>query len=122
MRRSLLWAAVALLPLGWSGEGAAQQPGHLCVGVGLTAREQAANTPYTLKLIYAEPDGHFLADVLTRISDAAGNVVLETGCDGPWLLVDLAPGRYRVTATFAGETRTVDVSVGTQKRDQLITF
>ena len=98
------------------------QADHLCVGVGATAREEAANTPHSLKLIYAEPGGHFLADVLTRIVDGNDLVVLDTACDGPWLMVDLPAGEYEVTATFAGEEQTVTVSVGSQPQDLLITF
>lgn len=103
----------------------AQSPGQvpfLCVGVGAEQRELAANTPYSLKLMYAEPDGHYLADVTTRITDGSGAVVLYLICGGPWLLVDLPAGNYQVEASFEGQTKTQSVTVGQSQREQLITF
>ena len=96
---------------------------YMCTGVGLDSREQAEQADYSLKLVFAEPDGHFLADVDTRITGADGTVLVDATCDAPWLLVDLPRGRYEVTATFHGESKTQTVSIGNDaKREQLFTF
>ena len=103
----------------------AQAPGQapfLCVGVGADQRELAANTPYSLKLMFAEASGHYVADVTARITDAGGVVQLHLVCGGPWLLVDLPAGTYQVEASFEGQTRTQAVTVGQGQREQLITF
>jgi hypothetical protein len=48
----------------------------------------------------------FTADARVRIVDARGRKVLDTKAAGPFLLVDLPPGRYSVTATLKHRTLT----------------
>ena len=101
---------------------AQQQIPYTCVGIGTDQREAAANVQHTLKLVFAEPDGQFLADVLTRVIDSNGNTLLQLICGGPWLMLDLAPGTYRIEAEYEGQDRSVSVTVGQSPREQLITF
>lgn len=93
-----------------------------CVGAGADQREQAEASQYSLKLVFAEPGGHFLADVATRITDSAGDVLLETVCDGPWLLLDLPAGTYQVDASFGDQSQTLSVTVGQARTEQLVIF
>ena len=44
----------------------------------------------------------FTADAQVRIVDAQGRTVLDTKAAGPFVLVDLAPGRYSIFATLSG--------------------
>jgi hypothetical protein len=46
----------------------------------------------------------FTSDSRVRITDAHGHTVLATQAGGPFLLVDLAPGRYAVEATLNDTT------------------
>jgi hypothetical protein len=62
----------------------------------------------------AEGTGAYLAGVDVAIKDSEGNRVLDTRLDGPWLLVDLDPGRYTVTADFGGQKETRQATVGQQ--------
>lgn len=48
----------------------------------------------------AKKTGSYLADARVKITDAAGRIVLDTKLDGPWLLVKLDSGRYKVDASF----------------------
>jgi hypothetical protein len=48
----------------------------------------------------------FTADARVRIVDARDRKVLDTKAAGPFLLVDLPPGRYSVTATLKHRTLT----------------
>lgn len=48
----------------------------------------------------AKKTGSYLADVRVRITDEAGKVVLDAKLDGPWLLVRLKLGSYKVDAAF----------------------
>lgn len=117
--------AVCMLMAGAGGPVAAQPTSSVpftCVGASADQREAAASVSHTLKLVFAEPSGHFLADVATQVSDANGNVLLHIVCGGPWLLLDLAPGQYRIEASFEGESKTVPVTVGQTAREQLVTF
>jgi hypothetical protein len=56
-------------------------------------------------LTAAKGSGAHLAGVRVRIVDGTGNQVVETEMDGPYLLVDLMPGKYQLEATNEGETQ-----------------
>lgn len=93
----------------------------VCSGVGIQGRAAAKSIPYTLKLVYAAPNGHYLGAVKTQISGKGGEMVNLT-CPGPWVLANLPAGHYKVTATFAGksETRSVTVSGKGQRQQEFI--
>ncbi len=69
-------------------------------------------------LTAAKGSGAHLAGVKVRITDATGKPVLETEMDGPYLLVDLLPGKYALEAVNEGETqkRTLNVRQGAGQR------
>jgi hypothetical protein len=69
-------------------------------------------------LTAAKGSGAYLAGVRVRIMDGKGQSVLETEMDGPYLLVDLQPGKYQLEATNEGETqkRTLTLSEGRSHR------
>jgi hypothetical protein len=48
----------------------------------------------------------FTADTMVQIADRHGHTVLATQAQGPFLLVDLPPGRYSVEATLNHHTLT----------------
>ena len=65
-----------------------------------------------------KPKNEFLADVAVTITDREGRIVLDTVSDGPYLLVKLEPGKYRIAAVQYGETknRSVEVTAKGSKR------
>jgi len=89
-----------------------------CSGIGLEEREAAENVPHTLRLIFARPDGHYLGGVEASLSDAGGSEILAVRCPGPWVLLDLADGTYRVSASFEGKTVTRKVAIRGGKRQK----
>ena len=56
--------------------------------------------------------GLYLADVRVSIADQSGRRVLDARLDGPWLDVQLAPGRYTIDAEFEGQRRSQPLTVG----------
>ena len=44
-------------------------------------------------------DGSFLGDPAVTVSDATGKQVFQAQCDGPWVLIDLPAGSYKVHST-----------------------
>jgi len=82
-----------------------------CSGVGADEREAAEMVPHNVRVIYAQADGHYLGEVDTRLTDAAGNEVLAVHCPGPWVLLNLPAGRYEITATLRGVTQTRKIAV-----------
>jgi hypothetical protein len=76
---------------------------YACTGIG-EAKDDPRWSGFSLKLAYAvQPDGALLSGVTARIHDAAGRLVLDVHCeDSPWLMAQLPPGRYSVTAVALG--------------------
>jgi hypothetical protein len=91
-------------------------------GVGEGAREaleeqaQDAN----LKLEFATPDGHYLADVKVVIRSRGGQTVLETIFEAPWVYVRLPAGRYTVIASTRVSRQARAVRVSSGKRTTLL--
>ncbi|RQP26048.1 carboxypeptidase regulatory-like domain-containing protein [Albitalea terrae] len=88
-----------------------QAGGVSYVSGGVSADEAEAfkamrnNYPLAIELVQQVGGRNmFTADAKVRVMDSAGHVVLDARADGPFMLVRLPPGRYRVEATFKGMT------------------
>ena len=69
---------------------------------------------YPLALTFAaQRDGNadYVANVNVSIQDAHGKPVLQTTAEGPYMLVKLPAGRYKVSATYNGTAQEREVSV-----------
>ena len=77
---------------------------YACTGIG-EEKDDPRWSGFALKLAYAvQPDGALLSGVTGRIHDGAGRLVLNVHCeDSPWLMAQLPPGRYSVTAVALGK-------------------
>ena len=76
-------------------------------------------TGFPVQLVVSSREGAYLADVDVRITSAKGETVLDARLPAPWLLVDLAPGTYAISVTYAGKTQQRKVTVLPGKREQL---
>ena len=83
-------------------------------------RMAALGKEFNLKLLFAAKDGHYLADVAVRISDAGNRKVLETVSEGPFLFAQLSPGKYVINATYAGTAQTRSTAIVATGRRELI--
>jgi hypothetical protein len=102
MSLSIAFGAASGLP--FAAETASGPVKFVSGGVGdeSEARIREVSKDFNLRLLFAAKDGHYLADVKVTILDARGARVLDTVSDGPWLLATLAPGKYEITASYAG--------------------
>ena len=69
---------------------------------------------HALTLFFSTTEGGFVTDVATRVDDPLGDRRVEASC-GPLGQLDVPEaGRYRVTATYAGQTQEhwMDLSPG----------
>ena len=74
-------------------------------GVGIEERRQLPQL-YPLKVVFRTDRGHLLCNAEVTVS-SAGKTVFRGGADnGPWLIVDLPPGSYDITAVQDGKSRT----------------
>ena len=70
-----------------------------------------AQKNYTLKLIFANSSGEYLADVSVVIKDKKGDTIVDTSSVGPVLLLKLKAGTYNVSASTDKETKTNKITV-----------
>jgi hypothetical protein len=64
----------------------------------------------------------YTADAQVRIADQSGRTVLAAQAQGPFLLVDLPPGRYRIDATLHDRTLRKPVTYVTGRDAARATF
>jgi len=72
-------------------------------------RREAPNWPLSLEFI--GPTASYLADVHVKVARAGGETVLDTVSAGPFMLVKLPPGTYKVSAQYKDRPQSKDVQV-----------
>ena len=100
------------------------QMGQAFVSGGITPDEidviKDEKKQYSLAILtVARGSGAYLADVHVTIVDGQQQSVLDVVMDGPWLLVNLPAGRYKVSAVLDSAKQEQTLSVGAQDHRQL---
>ena len=87
-------------------------------GVGIEERAQMAQArDYSLKLMFANGRGQYLANVNVVIRDQSGKEIVSSITNGPWFYIKLPPGKYSVEASFDGKTkREAGLNVGNSQQ------
>lgn len=92
---------------------------YITGGVGIDEEEQIKEIgkSYTLQVLVAQKH-KFLSDVSITIVDAENNLVLETKMNGPYIFINLEPGKYTLNAEGFGESfsRKIKIKVGKQQK------
>lgn len=101
--------------------------GFVTGGIGSTEakvfEQQASRHPLEIELLErAGKYNEFTADAMVKIADRHGRTVLDTQAGGPFMLVDLPPGRYSVQARLNNETLKKSSVVIAQNRTARATF
>ncbi len=80
----------------------------------------ANSEPQGLRVVtVTRESGKYVADARVVIADDNGRRVLDTRLDGPWLQVELDPGRYTIDAEFERQSMTKAVIVARDVRREL---
>jgi len=67
-------------------------------------KAESAHYPLSVELFrHAGARDEYTADAMVKIVDQAGRVVLDEKADGPFMLVRLPAGEYRVSAMLDGQ-------------------
>ncbi|GAB7129273.1 carboxypeptidase regulatory-like domain-containing protein [Silvimonas sp. JCM 19000] len=76
------------------------------------AQLKSVEKDYNMRLLFTGRDGEYQSGVKVQVTDAKGNVALDTTTSGPYLLAKLPAGRYKVNAQLddAQQTRTTVVN------------
>ncbi len=95
---------------------------YMSGGVGLEESERLKQMAdkYSLQLVISSPSGAYLADTHVTITGPNGQKLLDLPLDAPWLLVDLAPGNYKLVVAHAGRTQERSVTLVPSKREQVV--
>lgn len=109
---TLITALVGAIPL-YAAEPQIEQSTIPAISGGIGDEEMddivAIQHHYSLKLIFAKPNGEYLANVHVQIRDSKGNEVINADSKGPVFLAHLNPGTYKATASLEGKSRTQDI-------------
>jgi hypothetical protein len=88
---------------------------YLTGGVGLGERNfldrVVEKGEYDLKLVFAVKEGAYLSDIIVEIRDNQGELLVNAVSKGPWFFVELDPGVYKISATYADVRQTKKVQV-----------
>ncbi len=72
---------------------------YACAGVGKASRGDPRWPAFPVLLEFAAANGDFLGDPAVAVTDGSGKPVFQAQCDGPWVLIELPAGSYKVHAT-----------------------
>jgi hypothetical protein len=86
---------------------------YISGGIGSEEREELKRVTkdYSLKLMLSEAGGAYLGAVEVTILNSEGRVILKDDSSGPWFLVKLQNGRYRVRALARNMEKTKDITI-----------
>jgi hypothetical protein len=107
-----------------TGSTGAQAATFRCGGVGDEdqKRMKAEAPQHALLVTFATTDGAYLSNIDVEIR-RNGQVVLQGRCNGPLMLVDVAPaGSYEIAATSQGRTQRKTVAVGARPASVTISW
>ncbi|HSG23850.1 MAG TPA: carboxypeptidase-like regulatory domain-containing protein [Azonexus sp.] len=91
---------------------------YLSGGIGDEERDEilGREKDFNLKLVFAEKNGSYMADVNVVVLNAKGQIVLEASSTGPFFLTTLPTGNYRVKVTANGKTQQASLAITPKKR------
>jgi hypothetical protein len=75
----------------------------VCTGVGQGAEDDPRWQSFPIRLVFSNKGAQFLSGVHVDLSTGNGKPMGSLDCDGPWVLLGLSPGTYRVSATLLSQ-------------------
>ena len=75
----------------------------VCTGVGQGAENDPRWVSFPIRLVFSNKGAQYLSGAHVDISTRGGKPVGSLDCDGPWVLLGVSPGTYRVSATLLSQ-------------------
>lgn len=84
-------------------------------------RQQRAR--YNLRILTAaRGSGAYLAGALVKVTDERGTALLEARADGPWMMLLLKPGDYRVSVGYGDVTQASRTRIAAGQHRELMFY
>jgi len=94
-----------------------------CTGTGSGSRQHAQTMNYPVRFEFVGGYGQYLGDETVTVEDRKANAMVSVSCSSPWVMMQLPPGRYQVTADLPGApTKTRWVTVGSGAGQKAVFF
>ena len=74
----------------------------VCTGVGEDAQHDPRWMAYPVRVEFSNNGMQYVTGATVTLKDAKGKVLSVVDCDGAWVLFQLVPGQYSVSATLDG--------------------
>ena len=90
-----------------------------CTGIGDEAQTGPRWRAYPIRIEFAGGTGQYVGNASLTLHDDQGGNVFTVSCEGPWLLLQLPAGKYKVTASADGSAahdETISVPASGQAR------
>ena len=91
-----------------------------CTGVGDEARSDPRWPGFAVRIEFANAAAQYLSNVDVSVADESGKTLFQVNCDSAWILADLLPGKYTVSGTFEGITKTAKVTAPTSGQTRVV--
>jgi hypothetical protein len=76
------------------------------IGVGCTGVGESKLDPkwiaYPVRVEFSDASNAYLANEVLTVQNAGGAELISVFCEGPWILLKLAPGTYRIEGRVQG--------------------
>jgi len=75
----------------------------VCTGVGQGAEDDPRWASFPIRLVFSNKGAQFLSGVHVNLAMENGKPMGSLECNGPWVLLGVSPGTYRVSATLLSQ-------------------
>jgi hypothetical protein len=75
----------------------------VCTGIGDDAQHDPRWLAFPIRVEFSNGGAQYLSGAHVELSTAGGKTLAALDCAGPWVLFQVGPGTYKVTATLTGQ-------------------
>jgi hypothetical protein len=75
----------------------------VCTGIGDEAQADPRWKTYPIRIEFSNDAAQYLSGAQVTLKDAGGKALASVDCAGPWVLFQLKPGKYSITATLTAQ-------------------
>lgn len=96
------WPAQADVPLPMDNPISIDGIQTVCTGIGDEAQHDPRWLAFPIRIEFSNGGAQYLSGAHVVLSSSAGKPLAALDCAGPWVLFQVGPGSYKVTATLTG--------------------